>query len=226
MSRKSLFIRVCISILAVGLLIFFVIVKQKSIIRIRTSEVVSPINEWAKSGKPVDIMKAKKATFFTFSKLTVEKDGKQYIGYITQDEKEALAVGQSVYSHANTKEVYGKVLAISPERDIKTGLFKVSLDLSMAVHTLNGREIVFIQTGAYPNVIQLPNEVIDTDGTRNFVNTVVNGKLKRIYVQLGICGRETTIIDNGVNEGDLIVVRGGALVDESEGVFVRKELAI
>ncbi len=226
MSKKGLFLRIIIYLSIFGILICFIISKQEAILTVRASTVVSPITEWEKTGKPVDVLRVKRTDFFTFAKLTVEKmSDNQYIGYITQDEKESISLGQKVYYNANREMLCGKVVEISSERDMDKGLFKVIVDLGESKQHLNSREVVFIHTGSVSNIIQLPNEVLDLDEGKMFVNKVINGTLHRVFVTLGECGRETVIIAKGVNEDDGIIIKGSALTTEGERVFVRKEIS-
>ncbi len=157
--------------------------------------------------------------------MTVEKiRDSQYIGYITQEEKESFSLGQNVYYAADTKMLCGKVVEINSERNFDKGLFGVVVDLKKSVQSLNTREIVFIQTAVDPAVIQLPNEILDTDGYNPFIYKVVNGNLEREYITLGTCGRKNSVVVSGVDEGDLIVVYGSTLASVGERVFVRKEI--
>lgn len=225
MSKQGLLFRVACYLLVIVALIFFVAKKQKAIIAIRESTVVSPITEWEQAGKPVEILCVARRDFYMFTRLTVEKvSGTQYVGYITQDEKETLLAGQKIYYNANTDVLCGVVDTISAERDFDKGLFQVTVDLGQSTRSVNGREIIFIQTGIIDHVIQLPNEVLDTDGSRMFVWTVINDILFQTFIELGTCGRETSIITSGVKEGDRVVMHGSALASVGDRVCVRKEI--
>ena len=226
MSNKGLILRIIVYFSVLAMLIFFIISKQEAILLVRASTVVSPITEWAKTGKPVDILCVKRTDFYTFAKLTVEKaSDNQYIGYITQEAKESFSLGQKVYYNANKRMLCGNVVDISSERDFDKGLFKVIVDLGESKQHLNSREVVFVHTGSVSDVIQLPNEVLDLVEGKMFVNKIMNGTLQRVYVALGDYGRETVIIVKGVNEGDRIIIKGSALVAQGERVFVRKEIS-
>jgi len=226
MSKKGLFVRIIIYLSLFGMLIFSIINKQRTILSVRASTVVSPITEWAKTGKPVDVLRVQRTDFFMFTKLTVEKmHDNQYIGYITQDEKESISLGQKVYYNASREMFCGKVVEISSERDLDKGLFKVIVDLGESKQHLNTRAIVFIQTEVIPSVIQLPNEILDTDGNKLFIYKVVDGILERAYIELGVSGCKNSVIVSGVNEGGLIVVYGSTLTSVGERVFVRKEIS-
>ncbi len=226
MNKKQLMSRVIVYLLL--LLVCFVLigVKQEQVRQSRQKEVVSPITEWERLGKPVDVVTAVKKDFYELTKVTAVRDrGGLYHGYVTQQDQRKVKVGQKIYFSTQQATVIGDVMSVSKERDLDKGLFEVKVALSSNDNQFSHREIVFIHTGTIENVLQLPLAVFDLTADGQFyVNTFKDNVCVQQDVVMGAVNSEFVVVASGVEEGDQVIVNGKTLIYPGDRLYIRKEL--
>jgi hypothetical protein len=217
--------RVGVYVLLLLIGIASVLLKQQILIREREKEVISPIGEWAKFGKPVNVLILKKQDFYSFTKITIEKAGDFFVSYVPQSDKKKIKVGQGVYREANKRYLCGTVSSVSDERDFSTGLFKIVLTIDKDRDRLNQRDIVFIHTDTLPDVLALPYSAVDLVEPEAYSSLVVNGRVQKVTVKTGALDREAIVITDGLKEGDHVIFEGQTLAEDGSRVRVGKEVA-
>ncbi|HEX4154981.1 MAG TPA: efflux RND transporter periplasmic adaptor subunit [Acidobacteriaceae bacterium] len=71
------------------------------------------------------------------------------------------------------------------------------------------------------NVLSLPREALHTDGAVNFVYKIVDDRLVRAPVQVGVVNLTRVEIAGGLKEGDLVALSATTEVDLTEGLKVK-----
>lgn len=210
--------------------ILMVKAKQDDVTERRNKEIVSPILEWEKNGKPVDIININKSDFFSYTRLSVlRKENSIYEGYVSKAVKSILKSGQKVYYDANYDSYCGEILSVADQIDINNGLFKVRIQLKSDDRTFNAREIVFVHTKTIKNIIQLSQDALavpeSRDNNREFlVKKVVDGRVVEQRVVVGEVDKDLLQITSGLVEGDKVIIAGQTLVVAGDRVAIRKEV--
>ncbi|MDE1154501.1 MAG: efflux RND transporter periplasmic adaptor subunit [Acidobacteriaceae bacterium] len=99
----------------------------------------------------------------------------------------------------------------------------ISVDDPDGVLLPNTNVTVTVITSQHPHSMSLPREALHTEGLNNFVYRVVNGRLVRTEVKVGVVNLTRVEILGGISEHDLIATRATTPVDLSDGLRVKPQ---
>lgn len=110
------------------------------------------------------------------------------------------------------KDFGGRVIRVSPEVDRETREFLVDVAPEQLPQrwAVGQRAEVFIVTGRKDNVVRVPTKMIRWREGKTGVMVNEDSKATWRNVELGITGRESVEVANGLAEGDAIVIAGEA----------------
>lgn len=187
----------------------------------RSNPIISFVSEWDKYGKPVIAKKIKTADIPIYTKFTVIRHSDTSAsGFVTADIKEKLKQNQKVYSTPDDNTPCGKILKIGRELDINSGMFPVKVKCNTPVSLSNSIMIVFAQTQTLQKTLVVPNNIIDISRNHYYLWKIDNQKAKRIHVSIGLRNGYGTIINEGINEGDILVLNGQNTLKENDMVNI------
>jgi len=213
-SRKT---KVYAGIILVCLICVFIRIGLVQLDRGKT--IVSFVSEWAQNGKPVTVEKLKTQDVPVYTKLSLRSlSEKRAAGFVTGDIKDKLQPGQEVFFTDEAKPC-GKIAAIGMELDTDTGMFSVEVELNAALES-GTLAVASVHTGTLPNVLVVPNEILDFSGGEYYLWKVENMKARRVKVTLDPRNGYGTIISEGIKSGDLIVFNGRSILSENDKVLI------
>jgi HlyD family secretion protein len=139
-----------------------------------------------------------------------------------------LAVGQSVKITWEAKTGmawYGHVEQV-PTTIIEyqtrfVGECFIAIDNADGTLEPNANVNVTVTTAQRPHVLSVPREAVHTDNGGSFVFRVVNGKLVRTPVKVGIFNLTREEILSGLSEGDVVALNATTPHDLSDGLEVK-----
>ncbi len=220
MSRRSLTVRVGVYGIMLAALVIAIMIKQAGIRQARAVQAVTTFGEWERDGIPVETLTVRKRNVPVFTKLTIlATEGDIAHAFVPRDVKEKLAPAQKVYAAPDTASLeLGSVLSVSEEIDLNTGLFFV--DIECKGKRLNGdkHKIVYVKTDTLKNVIYVPSDVAELKKGKRVVYKVVEGRVSIVPVDYDYVDAEGAVLEHGVAEGDVLIVKGKAIVIEGDRV--------
>ncbi|MDD5019319.1 MAG: hypothetical protein PHH75_01300 [Candidatus Omnitrophica bacterium] len=207
------------AILLFGLMAVFVRIALVQLDRGR--QIVSFVSEWERNGKPVVVKEMAAVDVPVYTKFTViiGQDGSG-AGFVTGDIKDKLAQGQAVYATADGGIPCGAISEIGQELDMDTGMFPVTVGFSNFSGASGSRPVLFAQTQTLVSAFVAPNDIIDISKDGSYVWIVEEGKAKKINVRIGSRNGYGTLIVEGVESGDLVVLRGQDLLEGDDKVNI------
>ena len=126
----------------------------------------------------------------------------------------------------NDKILNSKIRAIIASENIKTGsrLLKIKIpkSLPMEFNFPNKRIQLRVPINDGKSRIIIPKDGLIADGIEKLVYIVEKNKVKRKKVTLGQSFKDQIEIKSGVNEGDLVVVRGNENIRPNQSVKIKK----
>jgi HlyD family secretion protein len=85
----------------------------------------------------------------------------------------------------------------------------------------NTNVTVTVTTSQRDNVLSLPREALRTEGMTNFVYRVVDEKLVRTPVQVGVVNLTRVEITEGLQQGDVVALGATTETDLTNGMRVK-----
>ena len=85
----------------------------------------------------------------------------------------------------------------------------------------NTNVTVTVTTLQRNNVLSLPREALHTEGQKNFVYKIVDNKLERTPVGVGVVGLNRVEITSGLQDGDLVALGATTEADLNDGLKVK-----
>ena len=126
----------------------------------------------------------------------------------------------------NDKILNSQIRAIIASENIKTGsrLLKIKIpkSLPMEFNFPNKRIQLRVPINDGKSRIIIPKDGLIADGIEKLVYIVEKNKVKRKKVTLGQSFKDQIEIKSGVNEGDLVVVRGNENIRPNQSVKIKK----
>ena len=154
----------------------------------------------------------------------------QIRAYFDEPEIGKLAIGQSVkivWDAKRDQAWHGRV-ALVPTTIFtygtrNVGVCIITIDDPTADLIPNTNVTVTVTQMQKTNVLSIPREALHTDGARNFVFRIVNGKLAQTTVAVGVVNLTSVEIVSGLAENDLIVLSAKSSATElTNGLEVKK----
>ncbi len=87
----------------------------------------------------------------------------------------------------------------------------------------NTNVTVTVTTLFRPHVLSIPREALHTEGTTNYVFRIVNGKLSRATVQVGVVSLNRVEVTSGISAGDVVVLGATTEADLTNGLQVKAQ---
>lgn len=204
--------------------VFAVYIKQNIITKKGNRTVTTMPSEWKEKGKPVVLEEIAKKNVKTYTKITVTQEKASlpyvYIPYVTQQK---LQVGQLIFSDDMSKNPIGKIVEVTKDIDLDTGMFFVKVSLDEKFLANKPRAIVYVNTGILENVICLPRKVVVIENGDRYVWAVKENKAYKVPVVIGKRNGYGFVIKEGLKEGDLVVLHGNSKLTEGDKVNILKE---
>jgi HlyD family secretion protein len=154
----------------------------------------------------------------------------QVRAYFDEPEVGKLAVGQPVTIvwdakpnlvwHGHVLEAPTTIINYNTTRNV--GECLISVDDAHGDLLPNTNVTVTVTTQRHPNVLSLPREALHTDGGKNFVYKIVDGKLVRTDIQVGTGINLTRFeITAGLGQGDVVALGATTEADLTDGLRVK-----
>ncbi|WP_172408222.1 efflux RND transporter periplasmic adaptor subunit [Desulfosporosinus sp. FKA] len=136
-----------------------------------------------------------------------------------------IKVGQTVPVSINAlkdKKVSGVITTISPNSDAKDNsyLVKVKIDNSQSGLTAGMFIKVSLPAESESNILLVPNQALNIENNVNYLYAVVNGKVKKIAVTVGISDNKNTEVKGNITKGMEVVTEGQSFLNEGEKVNI------
>ncbi|HPN56130.1 MAG TPA: hypothetical protein PLD92_04735 [Candidatus Omnitrophota bacterium] len=205
MSKRMLL--VCLA----GVIVFVcaTVMKQSAIKARRSLKTISTFSEWQEKGKPVVVAKAVKSTVDLYTKISVvQHSGNTYEAYVPRSIRVKLQPGQPFYIMEGGEKIQGTVAAVDEGLDINSGMFRVTLSFKNRSKATQQPVIAYIKTGFVSGVICVPNSAVDRQGDQNVLWIAKNDRAYKRRVVIKQRNGYGAIIDQGLQEGDIVILRG------------------
>lgn len=154
----------------------------------------------------------------------------QVRAYFDEPEIGKLAVGQSVkivWDAKRDQSWHGHV-ALAPSTIFtygtrNVGVCIITIDDPTADLIPNTNVTVTVTEAQRMNVLSIPREALHTDGARNFVYRIVNGKLAQTTIVTGVINLTNVEVVSGLSANDIIVLSAKSSVTElTNGLAVKQ----
>ena len=211
--------KVYAAILLLGVIAVFIRIVLVQLDRGR--QIVSFVSEWERYGRPVLVQEMTAADVPVYTKFTViiGQDGSAR-GFVTGDIKDKLAQGQAVYPNASSGIPCGAISEIGQELDMETGMFPVMAGFSNFSGASGSRLVLFAQTQTLKTALVVPNDIVDISKEGSFLWKVEDGKARKVHVKIGSRNGYGTLIAEGIEPGDMVVLRGQDALKENDKVKI------
>ncbi len=149
-------------------------------------------------------------------------DSKRAVFYVTDTVLPNLKVGQKVEATVNNKDYKGEIAEVALAADENNGLFEVKAFLDDASDIMAGVGVK-VRTVIHEskNKVLIPSDAIYYSDNEPYVYVDDNGTAVKRVVTIDIYGETETTIEEGLNEGEILITSwSGTLHD---GAKVREE---
>jgi len=158
--------------------------------------------------------------------VVVSTSDKQQVAVsVSETLKPLLQAGDSVdvvISALGKEIITGTIDSVSPSPNAMTSLYDVYINLPEDFSASLGMfaEVTF-RTNKKENAVVIPTQAILTDGETQYVFvTEDESTAKKVEIQTGLVGKDTTEVTNGLNEGDCLVVKGQSYLEDAGSLRV------
>lgn len=141
-----------------------------------------------------------------------------------------LKVTESVVSHleaggkarvsvpsANSEELEGEVCLVNPVKDAASGMYIVRVSVPNPDNALKVgmfADVTLITLESEEDVLCVPTAAIVQTEEGNYVFRVTDGYAEKVWVECGASDGEYTFIEEGLDEGDVVVCDGKDYISE------------
>lgn len=138
---------------------------------------------------------------------------------IVETELKNVKVGQkAVVSVPQIGDFEGKVRLVSPEVDKTTRLGRVKIFLGSNPQLRIGSYARGLIETARSRGLGIPTSAVTFDQGTNFVQVVIDNKVKKQAVRLGLISGDLVEVKEGLNNSDLVVTRAGTFLRDGDTV--------
>ncbi|ADJ24710.1 efflux transporter, RND family, MFP subunit [Hyphomicrobium denitrificans ATCC 51888] len=138
---------------------------------------------------------------------------------IVETELKNVKVGQkAVVSVPQIGDFEGKVRLVSPEVDKTTRLGRVKIFLGSNPQLRIGSYARGLIETARSRGLGIPTSAVTFDQGTNFVQVVIDNKVKKQAVRLGLISGDLVEVKDGLNNSDLVVTRAGTFLRDGDTV--------
>ncbi|MBU1043297.1 MAG: hypothetical protein KJ915_02730 [Candidatus Omnitrophica bacterium] len=224
MGKKS---KVRLGIYCLTVIVFFcmLLLRQNQITRERAKQVISSIAQWQEKGIPVTVKKAKVEDVAEYIRLTVSlsKDN-QWTGFVSENLRQKLAMGQKIYLSDNQQQLIGKVKALSNEISLETGMYAVAVTISQPEALGSTQNIVFVLTNVFKNAINIPNDIIDIKDNGFYVWKGNNNIAQEEPIVISSRNGYGAIVQSGIKQGDILIYSGQSALSDGQKIQIVNKL--
>jgi len=217
--------RIIIYLALIALTFIFVKVKQSEITAKRNIKIISTFSEWKEKGKPVSIRKLAESNVEIRTKITVVKlDGVNFAGYVPQNIHAKLKIGQPLYVNFGGEIIKGKIAEVGVEIEMDTGMYLVKVLLEKDIAHLGQAVIAYVTVETLPNVLCVPNNIINKEGDKNYLWVVEDGLAHKRGIVVINSNGYGSIVAAGLKPGELIVLEGFTQLLENDKVSILNKI--
>jgi hypothetical protein len=224
-------IRILVYLIFASALFYGIKIQKEKITKNMQTEIVSFSKEWGKNGKPVYVTKIKLENFYILEKISGKlKSKNQLVSYVSKNVRDKFSVKNKFFINNDdlNQKIYGEISNISSDVNYETGLYQIDLTLNQPIKNFkNAKDDIFscnIIISIIPNVILVPENVIQKDETGNFVFKIYNENLvKKVYIDLSISDGFYSIVKKGLNLNDLVVTEGNSILKNNDKIEIIKK---
>lgn len=138
---------------------------------------------------------------------------------IVETELKNVKVGQkAVVSVPQIGDFEGKVRLVSPEVDKTTRLGRVKIFLGSNPQLRIGTYARGLIETAHSRGLGIPTSAVTFDQGTNYVQVVIDNKVKKQAVRLGLISGDLVEVKEGLNNSDLVVTRAGTFLRDGDMV--------
>jgi len=138
---------------------------------------------------------------------------------IVETELKNVKVGQkAVVNVPGIGDFEGKVRLVSPEVDKTTRLGRVKVFLGPNPQLRIGTYARGLIETAHSRGLGIPTSAVTFDQDTNYVQVIVDNKVKKQAVRLGLISGDLVEVKDGLNNGDLVVTRAGTFLRDGDVV--------
>ncbi|WP_407311677.1 efflux RND transporter periplasmic adaptor subunit [Desulfosporosinus sp. SB140] len=136
-----------------------------------------------------------------------------------------IKLGQTVPVSINAlqdQKVSGVIDTISPNSQSKDNsyLVKVKIDNAQSYLTAGMFIKIALPAESKSNILLVPNEALNIENNVNYLHAVVDGKVKKIAVTVGIADDKNTEVKGNITKGMDVVTEGQSFLNEGEKVNI------
>ncbi|GEM_PF-1838726 len=141
---------------------------------------------------------------------------------VAQDQVSQLREGQPASILAGCALTPGQVASVAPAADAQTRTFPVKVQPAAAAAPLRAGMTVTvrIETARVERAVLIPAIAVQSRGGRQVVFEAADGKAKMTDVRTGVSDGTNVQITDGIHEGDVVLLPGGAQLADGQPVTV------
>lgn len=137
-----------------------------------------------------------------------------------------VSKGQTVpvrISALGNKNLDGIIDTVSPSTDARTQFYTVKVKLDNPDGTVKPGMFarVLLPAEKKENVLTVPNEAVVIENGVQYVYTVVDGRIKKKSVNIGLSNDKITEIIKNLNENETVITEGQAFLNDGDAVSVQ-----
>ena len=208
---------------SIVIFVLLVIMKQKAITKKNEREPVTFYSSWKAEGKPVIVRQVQKSDMESTLKVTLEYESDNlYVGHLPKGFVKRLSIDSPVFIEHKGKKILCKIIDIGMKNELDTGMYQVKVFCGEELSEKNKKYLAEIVILGLKNVVILPHDSINLENDRSFVWIIKDGKAHKQFITLEERGGEG-VVAKGIDEKDLIIVRGAADIQENDQVKLNYE---
>jgi len=212
-----------IYLLMIVFIILSVFIKQRRIINARQKAIISSFSEWDQHGKPVVVLRAKKKDVPSYTKVTFwQRAPNVFKAYVSKDVRDQLKIGQEMLFKVDGTTFQGRISEIAKEISLDTGMYLVSAEFQERFN-ISGWKVAYAHTATIRDAINIPNEMIEHIEGQYFIWKIDKGRAVRQQIVVKQRNGYGAIVEQGVEEGDQLVVEGFNQLREGDTVNIIRE---
>lgn len=174
----------------------------------------------------VNIKKGVMASPQVASVVVSNSNRQQVVVSVSETLKPLLNEGDKVdvvISAIGSEIIEGVIDSVSPSSNAMTSLYDVYINLPEDTKTTSlgmFAEVTF-RTNRKENAVVIPTQAILTDGETQYVFvTEDENTAKKVEIETGLVGKDTTEVTSGLKEGDSLVVKGQSYLTDTASLRI------
>ena len=172
---------------------------------------------YSTSGKPIEVYDVKKDSLALSVKVSgVVKNDKTLEVFVEREIHKALKVKDTFVGLNKFAKISGKILRISSNVDLSTGLYKVYLKSTSQLPPVGSLIPVEVNVRNVRGRIVLPIGAVSPRKGKVLVWKVLENAVKSVEVEVGLYNEKYVEITSGIIEGDRVVIKGASLLEDSD----------